>query len=287
MPRRRSRHDRRRRPDRPRARLLPRLDDPRAAQDRRRARRGRSPHVGEIVEKSAPVNEVVDDINANLDAGVDALEGLLVKKAGLDDAVGLVEGLYPGAAAAGLRDFPESTTITPPRIGEVYTQGHADARAARPRGADRRRPARRARCCATSRAAASRRALLYPDGPPARARRSCRARRSSAPTRRSSTSSARTSARRASGSRPTSPDARRSTRADPRAIRVRARDERRGRDRVARAARPRGADHRRRPQPAADDEAAARQPRAPDRHQRPHRARLHPRGRAARSGSAR
>ena len=31
----------------------------------------------------------------------------------------------------------------PPRIGEVYTRGHADARAARPRGADRRRqPAR-------------------------------------------------------------------------------------------------------------------------------------------------
>ena len=39
------------------------------------------------------------------------------------DAVGLVEGLYPGAAAAGLRDFPESTEVTPPRIGEVYTRG--------------------------------------------------------------------------------------------------------------------------------------------------------------------
>ena len=34
------------------------------------------------------------------------------------------------------------------------------------------------------------------------------------------------------------------------------------------AARPRGAHHRGRPQPAADDEAAAGQPRAPDRHQR-------------------
>lgn len=79
--------------------------------------------VGEIVQKSAPVNEVVDDINTNLDAGVDLLEGLLVKKAGLTDAVGLVDGLYPGAADAGLRNFPESTQIEAPRISEVYTKG--------------------------------------------------------------------------------------------------------------------------------------------------------------------
>jgi hypothetical protein len=80
-------------------------------------------HVGGIVEKSAPVGEVVNDINANLDAGVSALEGLLVKKAGMDDAVGLIDGLYPGAAAQGLRDFPESAEVVPPRIGEVYTRG--------------------------------------------------------------------------------------------------------------------------------------------------------------------
>jgi hypothetical protein len=79
--------------------------------------------VGEIIEKSAPVAEVVNDINANLDAGVDLLEGLLVKKAGLVDAMGLVEGLYPGAAAQGLRNFPDSDAITPPRISEVYTKG--------------------------------------------------------------------------------------------------------------------------------------------------------------------
>ena len=79
--------------------------------------------VGEIVEKSAPVNDVVNDINANLDAAVGALEGLLVKKAGMVDALGLVDGLYPGAAAEGFRDFPESREITPPRIGEVYTRG--------------------------------------------------------------------------------------------------------------------------------------------------------------------
>jgi hypothetical protein len=76
-----------------------------------------------IVEKSAPVNDVVTAINQQLDAGVDLLEGLLVKKAGMADAVGLVDGLYAGAAAAGFRNFPESTTITAPRIGEIYTRG--------------------------------------------------------------------------------------------------------------------------------------------------------------------
>jgi len=79
--------------------------------------------VGEIVEKSAPVAQVVGDINANLDAGVDLLEGLLVKKAGMQDAVGLVDGLYPGAAAAGFRNFPESASVRAPRISEVYTKG--------------------------------------------------------------------------------------------------------------------------------------------------------------------
>jgi hypothetical protein len=79
--------------------------------------------VGEILEKTAPVGEVVNNINGNLDAGVDLLEGLLVKKAGLVDSMGLIEGLYPGAAAAGLRNFPESTEIEAPRIAEVYTKG--------------------------------------------------------------------------------------------------------------------------------------------------------------------
>jgi hypothetical protein len=80
-------------------------------------------HVSEIVQKSAPVNDVVTSINAQLDAGVELLEGLLVKKAGMSDAVGLVDGLYPGAAAAGFRGFPESATVKAPRIGEVYTRG--------------------------------------------------------------------------------------------------------------------------------------------------------------------
>jgi hypothetical protein len=79
--------------------------------------------VGEILQKSAPVNDVVTAINQQLDAGVDLLEGLLVKKAGLVDAVALVDGLYPGAAAAGFRNFPDSAEIEAPRIGEVYTRG--------------------------------------------------------------------------------------------------------------------------------------------------------------------
>jgi hypothetical protein len=79
--------------------------------------------VGEIIEKSKPVEEVVGTINQHLDAGVDLLEGLLVKKAGMADAVGLVDGLYPGAAAAGFRNFRESTEVTAPRISEVYTRG--------------------------------------------------------------------------------------------------------------------------------------------------------------------
>ncbi len=79
--------------------------------------------VGEIVQESAPVNGIVTTINEQLDAGVDLLEGLLVKKAGMTDAVGLVDGLYAGAAAAGFRNFPDSSTVKAPRIGEVYTRG--------------------------------------------------------------------------------------------------------------------------------------------------------------------
>ena len=71
--------------------------------------------VVEIIEKSAPVNDVVIDINTNLDAAVGALEGLLVKKAGMSDAIGLVDGLYPGAGAVGFREFG---TVKAPRIGE-------------------------------------------------------------------------------------------------------------------------------------------------------------------------
>jgi len=76
-----------------------------------------------IVEKSAPVNEIVTAINEQLDAGVDLLEGLLVKKAGLVDGLALVESVYPGAGAAGFRNVAGSSGLELPRIGEVYTQG--------------------------------------------------------------------------------------------------------------------------------------------------------------------
>ena len=74
--------------------------------------------VVEIVEKTEPVAPVVDDINANLDAAVSALEGLLVKKAGMADAVGLVDGLYPGAAAGRVPRLP----------GQRDDEGAADLR---------------------------------------------------------------------------------------------------------------------------------------------------------------
>jgi hypothetical protein len=120
-----------------------------------------------IIEKSAPVGDVVKSINTNLDAGVDLLEGLLVKKAGMEDAVGLVDGLYPGAAAAGLRNFPDSATTTPPRISEVYTKGtltlarlgrEAPIAVASPKG-----PALRNAASGSAAALA-----LYPGGRPAR-----------------------------------------------------------------------------------------------------------------------
>jgi len=119
--------------------------------------------VGEILQKTEPVADVVADINANLDAGVDLLEGLLVKKAGLTDAVGLIDGLYPGAAAAGLRKFPKSTLIKAPRIAEVYTRGtltlarlgrEAPIAAASPNGPALRNPAYGSSAART----------LYPDG---------------------------------------------------------------------------------------------------------------------------
>ena len=124
--------------------------------------------VGGIIEKSAPVAEVVQTINQTLDAGVDLLEGLLVKKAGLSDAMGLLEGLYPGSAAQGLRNFPDSATTRAPRISEVYTKGtltlarlgrEAPIAAASPAGPALRNPGYGS--------AAARR--LYPEGRPTHA----------------------------------------------------------------------------------------------------------------------
>jgi hypothetical protein len=123
--------------------------------------------VVQIIDKSAPVADVVDTINEQLDAGVSLLEGLLVKKAGLRDAIGLIDGVYPGAGAQGLRDVPESQDVHAPRISEVYTRGtltlarlgrEAPIAAASPNGPALRDP----------RYGSSASARLYPGGRPGR-----------------------------------------------------------------------------------------------------------------------
>jgi hypothetical protein len=76
--------------------------------------------VGEIVAKSAPVNGVVDAINANLAGGRDLLENLLLKKAGPDSA-GLVESLFPGEGERFLRRVGRSGKVV--NTGTVYTRG--------------------------------------------------------------------------------------------------------------------------------------------------------------------
>ncbi len=125
--------------DRPRPRLLPRLDDPRSCAQITAGLDEVIAGVGEIVEKTAPVNDVVTTINGQLDAGVDALEGLLVKKAGMTDADRPDRRALPGRGRGrACATSPRAPTVEAPRIGEVYTRGTLHAGAARPRGADRR-----------------------------------------------------------------------------------------------------------------------------------------------------
>ena len=66
------------------------------------------------------------------------------------DAVGLVDGLYPGAAAAGFRNFPRAAPrSSAPRISEVYTKGTLTlARLGREAPIAAASPTA-ARCCAT------------------------------------------------------------------------------------------------------------------------------------------
>jgi hypothetical protein len=78
------------------------------------------PLVGQIVAKTNPVNPVVDDINANLVVTRDALENLMLKKAGRDSA-GLVESLFPGEGAKFLRRVNRSGKVV--NVGTVYTRG--------------------------------------------------------------------------------------------------------------------------------------------------------------------
>jgi hypothetical protein len=78
------------------------------------------PLVGQIVAKTNPVNPVVDDINANLVVTRDALENLMLKKAGPDSA-GLVESLFPGEGAKFLRRVNRTGKVV--NVGTVYTRG--------------------------------------------------------------------------------------------------------------------------------------------------------------------
>ena len=102
--------------------------------------------VGGIVSKSEPVNGVVVAINKDLSAGTDLLEGLLDKKAGQDDAAGLIESVYPGlraprcwSARAGAARSRTSTRST--RAGR--SSSCASAGSPIGRGSDARRRAMR------------------------------------------------------------------------------------------------------------------------------------------------
>lgn len=78
------------------------------------------PLVGQIIQKTAPVNPVVDDINHNLVITRDALENLMLKKAGPDSA-GLVESLFPGEGAKFLKRVGRTGKVV--NVGTVYTRG--------------------------------------------------------------------------------------------------------------------------------------------------------------------
>lgn len=79
--------------------------------------------VGAVVSKSEPVNGIVADVNKDLAAGTELLEGLLVKKAGPDDAAGLVESVFPGGGAAMLERQGRTGEVK--NIDAVYTRGAA------------------------------------------------------------------------------------------------------------------------------------------------------------------
>jgi hypothetical protein len=78
--------------------------------------------VGEIATKTAPVNGVLDAINATLVAGRNLLEGLALKKAG-GDAAGLVESCFPGEGQRFLQRIGRSGAVV--AIGEDYARGTA------------------------------------------------------------------------------------------------------------------------------------------------------------------
>lgn len=79
------------------------------------------PPVGELVAKTQPVNELVHQIVADLVAGTNLLEGLLIKKAGIDDGAGLIESMFPGGGQAFLQR--QGRPGRPRHFGVVYSRG--------------------------------------------------------------------------------------------------------------------------------------------------------------------
>jgi hypothetical protein len=79
------------------------------------------PPVGELVAKTQPVNQLVNQIVSDLGAGHNLLEGLLVKKAGMQDAAGLIESLFPGGGQAFLQR--QGRPGRPKHYGVVYSRG--------------------------------------------------------------------------------------------------------------------------------------------------------------------
>jgi hypothetical protein len=79
------------------------------------------PPVAELVEKTAPVNQLVHQIVGDLGAGHNLLEGLLIKKAGVDDSAGLIESLFPGGGQAFLQR--QGRPGRPKHFGVVYSRG--------------------------------------------------------------------------------------------------------------------------------------------------------------------
>ena len=164
------------RPDRARARLLPRLDDLRAARRSPTASTRRSPRSARSSprpSRSAPSSTTSTPTSTPPSTRSKACWS---RRPAWRTRSGLVEGLYPGAAAAGLPQLPRQRHDQGAADRRGLHARHADARAARPRGADRRRqperrpgPAQRPR-----RQPGGARALSRSSGPAAR--------RSSAPT---------------------------------------------------------------------------------------------------------
>jgi len=79
------------------------------------------PPVAELVQKTQPVNQLVHQIVSDLGAGHNLLEGLLIKKAGIDDSAGLIESLFPGGGQAFLQR--QGRPGRPRHFGVVYSRG--------------------------------------------------------------------------------------------------------------------------------------------------------------------